>query len=539
MSARGVTWGDRKGGKRGTAALFLVAGVLLAPTAAHTAVAAGSTGAMAAAGPLEPITGPAQVIVQARDGQRDRAEKAAQNDGAVITRELAIVNGFAATVPAGSTLSLGASDGVLAVTPDVVMHLQGSSYSPATDAGSPMSLQAATGATTYWQNGFYGQGVGIALIDSGVVPEDGLNRVYYGPDFSPQVTDTSTKFLDTFGHGTFMASLIAGRADAATRPYTNVANYVGMAPEATLVSIKVADALGNTTESSVVSAVEWVVQHMYDTSIGVNNIRVINLSVGVPDTGYQNDPLAAAIEKAWSYCITVVASTGNDGRASLSLPAADPYAIAVGAVDNKNTVSTADDSVASFSNTGNGNRNPDLVAPGTHLVGLRNANSYVDTTYGASGLVGTNFFRGSGTSQSAAIVSGAAALIISQHPDLNPDVVKALLMDSAKPLPGVSSAAQGAGVLNLTNAFSKPLRNVYASYPHATNWDQFTTSQQGGYWLNKVWQSPTYSVLTGGQGGTLSGALWTSSHWTSSHWTSSHWTGVTWDSNAWANKFWG
>jgi serine protease AprX len=517
--------------------LLLVAGVLLAPTAAHTA--AGSTGPTAAAGPLEPVSGPAQVIVQATDGQRGRAEKAAEADGAVITRELAIVNGFAATVPAGSTLTLGASDGVFAVTPDVVMHLQGSTYSPATDPGSPTSLQAATGATTYWQNGYYGQGVGVAVIDSGVVPQNGLNRVYYGPDLSPEVSDTSLKFLDTYGHGTFMASLIAGRADAASRPYTNAANFVGMAPEATLISVKVADALGNTTESAVVAGVEWVVQHMYDTSLGVRNIRVINLSVGVPNTGYLNDPLAAAIEKAWGNCITVVASTGNDGRAGLSLPAADPYAIAVGAVDNKNTVSTADDTVASFSNTGNGTRNPDLVAPGTHLVGLRDASSYIDTTYGATGAVGTSFFRGSGTSQSAAIVSGAAALIISQHPDLNPDVVKALLMDSAKPLPGVSSAVQGAGVLNLTNAYSQALRYTYANYPHATNWDQFTTSQQGGYWLNRVWQSPTYSVTSGGEGGTLSGALWTSSRWTSSRWTSSRWTGTTWDSSAWANQFWG
>jgi serine protease AprX len=535
MEIPGVSWGDRKGSKRGAAAVLLAAAVLVVPSGYGAAGGAPAAAALAAVDE----SGPQQVIVQATAGNLSLAERAVRDAGGVVTRELNLVNGFAATMPAGSSASVASADGVLAVTPDLPLHVQSVDYSPS-DAGSPTSLQAATGASTYWQHGFYGQGVGIAVIDSGVVPEDGLRRnVYYGPDFSPEVSDTSLKFLDTYGHGTFMASLIAGRSDAASRPYTNTANYVGIAPEATLVSVKVADALGNTTESAVVAGVEWVVQHMYDTSIGVNNIRVINLSVGVPDSGYKNDPLAAAIEKAWSYCITVVSSAGNDGKVGLTLPAADPYAIAVGAVDSHYTASTADDTVASFSNTGNGIRNPDLVAPGTHVVGLRNAGGFIDTTYGATGLVGTNFFRGSGTSESSAIVAGAAALIISQYPDLNPDVVKALLMDSAKPIAGVSSAVQGAGQLNLNAAFSQPLRNVYASFPHATNWDQFTTSQSGGSWSNKVWQSPTYSPVTGGEGGTLSGARWTGARWTGARWTGARWTGATWSSSAWANQFWG
>jgi serine protease AprX len=258
----------------------------------------------------------------------------------------------------------------------------------------------------------------------------------------------------------------------------------------------------------------------------------------VPDSGYQNDPLAAAIEKAWSSCITVVASAGNDGTPGLTLPAADPYAIAVGAVDNQNTVSTADDKVASFSNTGNGKRNPDLVAPGTHVVGLRDSGGYIDNTYGSSGQVANSFFRGSGTSEASAIVAGAAALLISQHPDLNPDVVKALLMDSAKPLPGATAASQGAGQLNLTAAYTQSLRNVYASWPHATNWDQFGTDQWGGTWANRVWQSPTYSTVSGGEGGTLSGSRWTGSRWTGGTWTGSRWTGGTWSGAIWANRSW-
>jgi serine protease AprX len=525
LSAQGVSWGDRRGRKR-TAAALATAAALLLP------VGGGSAGAG-----TRPSAQP--VIVQALHGQVGNAERAVVRLGGVVTRELSLVDGFAATLPGGAAAPLGHADGVKAVTPDRVLHLLGSAYTPSTDAGAPAALQAATGASTYWRNGYYGQGVGVAVIDSGVVPEDGLNHVFYGPDFSPQVSDTKTKFLDTYGHGTFMASLIAGHADAAVRPYTNTANFVGMAPEATLISVKVADALGNTTESSIVAAVEWVVQHMYDNQLGISNIRVINLSVGVPNAGtYQNDPLDAALEKAWSYCITVVASAGNAGTRGMTLPAADPYAIAVGAADNHNTASTADDTVASFSNRGDGARNPDLIAPGTHMVGLRDAGSYIDNTYGSTGQVASSFFRGSGTSEAAAIVSGAAALIISQHPDLNPDVVKALLMDSAKPIAGATSAEQGAGVLNLAAAYNASLRNVYGSWPHSTNWDQFTTQQWGGTWSGGVWQAPSYTPAAGGQGGSLSTSAWTASHWTTSHWTTSAWTTSVWTGGVWANQSW-
>jgi serine protease AprX len=234
----------------------------------------------------------------------------------------------------------------------------------------------------------------------------------------------------------------------------------------------------------------------------------------------------------------VVASAGNDGTSGLVLPAADPYAIAVGAVDNHNTTSTADDSVAAFSNTGNAKRNPDLVAPGTHLVGLRDSGGYIDTTYGTTGQVADSFFRGSGTSESSAVVAGAAALILSQNPDLMPDVVKALLMDSAKPLPGASVAQEGAGALNLTAAFNHPLNYLYANWPHNSNWDQFTTQQYGGTWANNVWQSPTYTVASGGEGGTLSTSRWTASRWTASRWTGSVWSGSVWSGSVWSGSIW-
>ncbi|MDQ1682383.1 MAG: beta-glucosidase, partial [Frankiaceae bacterium] len=436
---------------------------------------------------------PAHVIVQALPGALSQAERAVTSAGGKLGLGLQIINGFAATVPAGTVL--GHDDGVLAVTPDRDMHLATAVYDPIADAGGPLSLQSQIGAKTFYQNGYYGSGVGVALIDSGVVPEDGLtSNVRYGPDFTPQVNDPTLKFLDTFGHGTFMAGLISGRAGAAVRPYNNPANFTGVAPEATLVSIKVADDQGNTLESAVVAGVDWAAQHKTDTGL---NIRVINLSVGMPDPGYANDPLAAAVERAWSYGITVVSSVGNDGTPGVTLPAADPYVIAVGALDNNYTSTPIDDSVAAFSNTGTAVRNPDLVAPGTHIVSLRNAGSSIDNLYSSTGAVTTTLFRGSGTSQASAITAGAAALLISQRPNLTPDQVKALLTSTARAVPGAATNKAGAGSLNLAGVFGAATpANAPATYPHATGFGSFANAMWGGSWSGNVWQSPAYTAPT-------------------------------------------
>lgn len=478
MQAFGVSWGDRKGRRRAIAmAAAITAAVLPAP------------GLAGAPGTHKTVL--QQVIVQAVPDALAKAEAAVTAAGGKVARQLHIVNGFAATLPTGA--HLGPADGVRAVTPDKSMHLQAATYAPTTDAGAPLALASAIGANTYYQNGFFGQGVGIALIDSGVVPEDGLHHnLFYGPDFTPEASDPTLRYLDTYGHGTFMAGLIAGRTDAAIRPYTDANQFIGVAPEATLVSVKVADQLGNTQESAVVAAVDWATQHMND---GALNIRVLNLSLGATNTGYLNDPLAAAIERAWQFGITVVSAAGNEGTSSLDIPATDPYNIAVGAVDNKNTSSTSDDAVASFSNRGNG-RNPDVVAPGTHIVSLRDVGSYIDSTYGATGAVSTSLFRGSGTSQAAAITSGAAALVISQHPGLPPDLVRSLLTSTARPLVGSSPASAGSGEVNLAAAYGAQAPVVWASGQHAAAFANFATASWGGSFnSSNVWTSQTPATL--------------------------------------------
>ena len=269
-----------------------------------------------------------------------------------------------------------------------------------------------------------------------------------------------------------MAGIIAGR-DSGTTPSTYTTDntrFLGMAPGSRLVSLKLADARGSTDVSQVIAAIDWIIEHGRDNGL---NIRVLNLSFGTDSAqDYRLDPLAHAAEVAWSRGVVVVVSAGNgDGtRLGLANPAYDPAVIAVGAQNTQGTADRSDDTVPAFSQRGAtalGMRAPDLVAPGVSVVSLRAKASFVDSMSGARGAVGERFFKGSGTSQSAAVVSGAAALLLSQRPYLNPDQVKDLLRRSAKPIAGYDVDAQGAGALDLYSAYyasgrTMPALNVNA-----------------------------------------------------------------------------
>src|SRR5262249_43193557 len=155
------------------------------------------------------------------------------------------------------------------------------------------------------------------------------------------------------------------------------------------------------------------------------------------------DPLCFAAEQAWKQGIFVVTAAGNAGfssAGSLTSPARDPFLLAVGATDQNGTLSLSDDRVASFSSSGSSagahatGRSVDLVAPGSHIVSLRDPGSQIDQSFGSTGAVSDSLFRGSGTSQAAAVVSGAAALIVQERPSITPDQLKLLLRTTATKL---------------------------------------------------------------------------------------------------------
>jgi serine protease AprX len=443
----------RKQEKLGTARLWIA---LLAAFA--TVIALVPQGAGAEELPAESL---AAVIVREAPGAGDGPEHLVERLGGTVGQSLDLIDGFAATVPTDAVGALAASPEIAQVTQNAVLELSKagwesastlSSADPKTSSSSLYEVARYMGADEMWDAGYTGDGVDVALIDSGVVPVNGLTargKVFNGPDLSFESQYDGLRYLDTFGHGTHMAGIIAGRDDKATKSLSKVANeyFVGIAPGARIVSIKVADAQGVTDVSQVIAAIDWVVQHRRDGDL---DIRVLNLSFGTnSDQPYVLDPLAYAVEQAWNAGVVVVVAAGNDGNArALRNPALDPFVIAVGAVDSVRTKNQDDDVVASFSNCGTSSRSVDVVAHGRSITSLRAPGSYADLENPGS-VVADRLFVGSGTSQAAAVVSGAVALLLDENPNLSPDQVKSILMSEAAPIEASSALCQGAGAVDV------------------------------------------------------------------------------------------
>ena len=451
-----------------------------------------------------------------------------------------------------------------------------SPYDPAVDVNSMPSTTQYTGAQAWWNAGYTGRGVDVALIDTGVSPVAGLadpNKVVYGPDLSLESQAPNLRNLDTDGHGTFMAGLIAGRDSTLTAPYSSApaSAYRGMAPDARIISIKVGTADGGTDVSQVIAAIDWVVQHARDPGF---DIRVLNLSYGTNSTQlYTIDPLAYAAEQAWKHGIVVVAAGGNFGFQShqnnapaLADPAFDPYLLAVGASDSQGTAKQSDDAVPNFSPwpKRGATRGVDLIAPGTHIQGLRDPGSWIDVNH-PEGYLSTRYFRGSGTSEAAALVSGAAALILQKYPNATPDQVKQLLENGAYTIKA-KSQAEGTGELQLAGILNAPLPNAVQNWTPSTGLGSLEASRgsdhltrdgvallgdddifgapfdaaamaiaeaagnswSGGTWNGNTWSGSTWSGNTW-SGNTWSGSSWSGSTWSGSSWAGDSWQGATWD----------
>jgi serine protease AprX len=290
-----------------------------------------------------------------------------------------------------------------------------------------------------WQ----GDDVTVASIDTGAVPSANLgDRLLARVD----LTDDHDG-LDRFGHGTHMAGLIAGDGT------TSDGVHQGAAPDANLVSVKVAGWDGATDVSTVIGALQWVVSHR-----ARYGIRVVNLSWGTDSLQPAAvDPLNAAVQRAWRAGLVVVVSAGNRGTAPVSKPGDDPFAITVGAADTAGTADPGDDAVAPFSSHG-GNAKPDLLAPGVSVVSDRAPGSTIDIFAGPESRVGPGLFKGTGTSQAAAVVSGVAARLLSAEPELTPDEVKAALLRSADGR--LAGPAGGAGMVDAAGALELVTRGA-------------------------------------------------------------------------------
>lgn len=440
--------------------------------------------------------------MQARPGAEEAAASAVRAAGGRVGEPLPLVNGFEATASGDALLRVAGSAAVQAITGNRSGRF---SQLGAGDDAPASSFPVTTGATTAWSQQATGAGIGVAVIDTGVSPVADLSgRLVQGPDLSGEATP-----YDTYGHGTVMAGLIAG--DGAASAFDGKARYTGMAPDARVIAVKAAGADGATDVATVLRAMQWVSANRAELGI-----RVLNLSWGTASTQDPAlDPLSYAVERLWTEGVVVVVAAGNGGpRAStITTPADDPMVITVGAYDERGDLNPRNDTVTRWSAqgpTGAGLTKPDLVAPGRTLVSTRSPGSTVEKQNPAA-LIGDGYIKGSGTSQAAAVTSGAAALVLAAHPTYTPDQVKAVLTGSAAPLPSAGRNQAGSGRLQVGGAL--------AATPGPASW-----------------QPAPAMADTSPAGDPVS---WTGVSWTGVSWTGVSWTGVSWTGVSWTSAFWG
>jgi serine protease AprX len=407
--------------------------------------------------------GTVSVIIQFNQAPKAQhfADLAAR--GGKLKFSLEHINGAAYRVPVKVLVWLQNHPDVAYVSPDRPNKVASDDDIPAVEADVARQ-----------QYGLDGTGVGIAVIDSGVFNHDDLktanglgSRIVYSESFIPGNTSTN----DTYGHGTHVAGIVAGNGRDSQSGYPT--QYIGVAPNANIINLRVLDASGSGTDSQVIAAIERAIQ--LKTTY---NIRVINLSLGRSVyESYALDPVCQAVEAAWKAGIVVVVAAGNDGRdnsygtqgyATINAPGNDPNVITVGATKTNGTPSRQDDTVASFSSKGptllDHVVKPDLVAPGNRVISLVSPGSTLISSLSSLtiqpittcilSLLGNNcttglsgkYMRMSGTSMATPIVTGAAALMFQKDPTLTPDTIKARMMKTAwKGYPGNSWASDSKG----------------------------------------------------------------------------------------------
>jgi serine protease AprX len=408
-----------------------------------------------------------------------------------------------------------------------------------------------------------GRGVTVAVLDSGVAPDlDLANRILASVNFADE------RFAsDPGGHGTHIAGIIAGNGTRSD------SEFVGIAPQANIVDVRVLGSTGSGRISSVVRGIEWAIAHRT-----VYNIRVINLSFGArAPLPYRLDPMSAAVEIAWRRGLVVVAASGNEGpaRNTVVTPGIDPYVITVGATDDRGTIGRDDDMLAWFSAWGSADSNakPDLVAPGRRIVSLRVPGSTLDTLFPdrvVAARNGSTYFRLTGTSMATGVVSGAAALLLERQPNLTPDQVKALLVGATQPYGEDSGQvlpdpiADGSGLLNAYAAVNAapagapnsalvaggllpdgllpglplPLPTPVCANDELRPADGFARALYPVLYGSPLrWKDPTFCgipwfLLT------WDTLIWDSVAWDNFDWESVAWDSVAWDSVAWDSVAW-
>lgn len=473
-------------------------------------------------------------------GRADRAAKAVKTQGGNPKHQLAIVGGASARLNGTQVLALTRDADVDYVVKDWIVMAQFDPVLDSAKASSPGVL-AVNAPQTWSQVGVTGRGIGVAIVDSGVYAHPDLaGRIIASIDFTsatPTVSTTTTTG-DPGGHGTHVAGLVAGDGTRSGGAYT------GVAPQANIINVRVIDANGSSNVSTILRALQWILANR-----SVYNIKVVNLSLGgAPTQSYKTDLMATAAEVLNFAGLTVVVSAGNLGptAGTVTTPATDPYVVTVGALDDNLTPLLSDDLMTTFSSRGrtfwDNLSKPDVAAPGRRMVSLRAPGSSLDTLYAdrqvkATGALIAEYFRLSGTSMAAPVVSGVIALMLERNPTLSPAQIKKRLKTTANPLAFGTSLDRGAGGVDAYKAVqsldaTKEYAAARVSDAFAKDMRRFIEGQP------IVWRDLTYHGGVDSGGTTWEAVTWVNIRWDSITWENVTWEGFTWEGITWEGITW-
>ena len=520
-SRSNALWGSGKRRTALVATLTLALALPLGPsaTAAPKPVAAYVTPTLLAS--AEARSGDTfAVIVQGKAGNHAaRAVADVLGTSLRSVRDLRSIDGVAVELTGAQILALAEHKHVSAITADARVRLSANSNN--------QKWPYVTGLMKYWSNGLSpaAPAATIAIVDSGIE----ASRPEFGGRVVANVNLTSLPGNspgDGRGHGTFVAGIAAG----------DLLGHTGAAPGAKIVSLDVMDDQGMARTSDVIAAADWIL-----TNKAKYGIRVANFSLhSSVANSFMYDPLNKAVERLWFNKVVVVAASGNYGVAGGPsgvpfAPGNDPFIITVGASDTGRSVSTNDDVAAPWSAYGytlDGFAKPDLAAPGRYMIGPVPVTS---TLYQerANHIPETGYIELSGTSFSAPIVSGVAALILGRHPEYTPDQVKGALMAGAKPMPDAAPLSEGVGEVNAA-------RSVELANPPSANaaLNQFILSNpltgervfDAASWAAKAKSDASWAAAS------WSAASWSAASWSTASWATASWSAASWASASWASS---
>jgi serine protease AprX len=522
-SRSNALWGN---GKRRTALLATLVLTLVVPLGASAVPSPGKGGeafvapnilSSAQSRPGDTLA----VIVQGKGGNQ-AAHAVADVLGLSMkaARTFSSIDGVAVELTGAQIMALAADKHVAAITADARVRL-------AATAPSSEKWPYVTGVQKYWASGVNpaAPAATIAIVDSGIeaTRPEFAGRIVANVNLSTLSGNSSG---DGRGHGTFVAGIAA----------SDLAGKSGAAPTAKIVSLDVMDDQGMARTSDVIAAADWILANKAKYGIRVANFS-LHSSVA---NSFMYDPLDKAVEKLWFNGVVVVAAAGNygkpDGPSGVPFaPGSDPFVITVGASDTGKSVSTNDDVAAPFSAYGytlDGFAKPEIAAPGRYMVGPVPVTSTLYTQR-ADHVVEPGYMELSGTSFSAPIVTGVAALILGRHPDWTPDQVKGALMLGAKPMPQANSMSEGVGEVNASRSIelsATPPNPNRALAPFIV-----TDPVSGGPLFDAASWAAKARLDASWSDASWSDASWATASWSAASWADASWSDASWASASWAD----